>query len=196
MTHEIDQQGNIILIPSTRDIDAIFKSLNTKHVQLRATRADKKSLEEILGLMIVIGKAKADSQRASLKDRAAKIVVPIDSEPKIGWYALLKQVFHPPFTTLDFEEATTVCGLKHFIYSMDFNSSSGPSKVCGEVFYESRWFAVQWSQYGKCSCPSLGPDVNLYNLIRSTDRKMKRRKSTQLAASAWVVTLILHLTIQ
>jgi len=196
MTHEIDQQGNIILIPSNRDIDAIFKSLNTKHVQLRATRADKKSLEEILGLMIVIGNAKADSQRASLKDRAAKIVVPIDSEPKIGLYTRLKHVFHPPFTTLDFEEATTVCGLKHFIYSMDFNSSSQPRKVCGEVFYEGRWFAVQWSQYGKCSCPSLGPDVNLYNLIRSTERKMKRRKSTQLAASAWVVTLILHLTIQ
>lgn len=196
MKHEIDQQGNIILIPSSRDIDQIYNSLTTKHVQLLARCAGKESLEEIIGLMIVIGNARADSQRARLKDRAAKIVVPIDADPKIAWYTRLKHVFHPPFSTLDFEEATTVCGLKHFIYSMDFNSSSQPEKVCGEVFYEGRWFAVQWSQYGKCICPSLGPDVNLYNLIRSTDHKMKRRKSAQLAASAWVVTLILHLPIQ
>lgn len=196
MTHEIDQQGNIILLPTTRDINVISKSLFTWHGKVSATSIGKESLEEILGLMIVIGNAKADSQRASRKERAAKIVVPIDADPKKGWYTRLKHVFHAPFSTLDFEEANTVCGLKHFIYSMDFNSSSQPSKVCGEIFYEGRWFAVKWNQYGKCFCPSLGADANLYDLIRSSERKIHRRKRALFAVTALAVTLIIYLTIQ
>ena len=196
MTHEIDPHGNIILIPSSRDIDVISNSLTSWHGQLSATRAGKESLEEILSLMIVIGNAKADSQRASLKERVAKIVVPIDAKPKIGWFTRLKQALHPPFSTLDYEQALTECGLKHFINSMDFNSASEPRKVCGDVFYQGQWYAVQWNQYGKCFCPGLGPDANLYNLIRSQEPKIKRRTPAQLATWAWMVCMILHLTLQ
>jgi len=196
MTHEIDQQGNIILVTTDRDIDLISRSLLTKQVQLRATRATKESLEEILSLMVVISNAKADRKRVSLLDRVAKIVVPIDAKPKIGWYPRLKNVFYPPFSTWDFEEATTVCGLKHFIYSMDFNSSSQPKQVCGEVFYEGRWFAVQWNQHGKCICPNLGYDAVLYNLIRPGKQKLRQPKCTLMATSVVVATLITFFSIQ
>src|SRR5665647_1347793 len=99
MKHEIDQQGNIILIPTTRDIDLISRSLATKHVQLRATQATKESLEEILSLMVVISDAKADSKRSSLQNNPPKVVVPIDTQPKKGWSKRLKDAFHPPFST-------------------------------------------------------------------------------------------------
>ena len=196
MKHEIDQQGNIILISTTRDIEIISRSLATKHVQLRATQATKESLEEILSLMVVISDAKADSKRSSLLNNPAKVVVPIDAEPKKGWSKRLKDAFHPPFSTLDFEEATTVCGIKHFINSMDFNSSSQPTKVCGEIYYEGRWFAVKWNLYGKCICPSLGPDAGLYNLIRPGRQKLSQYKSAIMANSVFVVILITNLTIQ
>jgi len=196
MKHEIDQQGNIILIPSTKEIEIISRSLATKHVQLRATQATKESLEEILSLMVVISDAKADSIRASLTSLPAKVIVPIDAEPKKGWGKRLKDAFHPPFSTLDFEEAATVGGLKHFIYSMDFNASSMPIKVCGEIYYEGRWFAVQWNQYGKCICPNLGHDAKLYNLIRPGKQKLRPRKHALMASSVFVVILITYLTIQ
>lgn len=196
MKHEIDQQGNIILKPTTRDIDIISRSLATKHVQLRATQATRESLEEILSLMVVISDAKADSKRASLTSLPAKVIVPIDTEPKKGWGKRLKDAFHPPFSTLDFEEATTVCGLKHFIYSMDFNASSQPTKVCGEIYYEGRWFAVQWNQNGKCICPSLGPDAGLYNLNRPGKQKLRQHKRALMATSVFVIILITYLTIQ
>ena len=196
MKHEIDQQGNILLIPTTRDIDIISRSLATKHVQLRATQATKESLEEILSLMVVISDAKADSKRASLTSLPAKVIVPIDAEPKKGWGKRLMDAFHPPFSTLDFEEAATVCGLKHFIYSMDFNASSMPIKVCGEIYYEGRWFAVQWNQYGKCICPSLGPDAGLFNLIRPGKQKLSQHKRALMATSVFVIILITYLTIQ
>ena len=196
MKHEIDQQGNIILKPTTRDIEIISRSLATKHVQLRATQATRESLEEILALMVVISDAKADSKRASLQNNPAKILVPIDAEPKKGWSQRLMEAFHSPFSTLDFEEAITICGMKHFIYSMDFNASSKPTKVCGEIYYEGRWFAVQWNQYGKCVCPSLGPDAALYNLIRRGKQKLIQRKSALMATSVFVIILITYLTIQ
>ena len=195
MKHEIDQQGNIILIPTTRDIDLISRSLATKHVQLRVTQASRESLDEILSLMVVIGDAKTDSKRASLKEIATKIVVPIDAKPRKGWSKRLKEAFYPLFSTQDFDEAITTCGLKHFIYSMDFNESAEPTKVCGEVFYEGRWFAVQWNQYGKCICPSLGPDAKLYNLIRRGKQKPIQRKQALMATTALFVSLIIYLTI-
>ena len=195
MKHEIDQSGSIILKPDLHDMEIISHSLIARHAQLVASRSGRHDLEQVLSLVVTLSDAVADSKRAKLTAGVAKTVVPIEDEPKERWTIRLKHLFHPPFSTRDFEEAQTVCGMRFYINSINYDRDNQPAKVCGDLFHEGRWFAAQWNRYGKCICPSLGLDAALFNLVRSSGRKTRLRLKALQAASLAVIFLVICLSI-
>jgi hypothetical protein len=198
MDYSIDHEGKILLITSPREADVIAKALISKQLEMRKTQERKEHLDEALTIMMSVNSAlmASNKKRVAIKPaeiQGAKEVFEV--EPKKPFWYRVKLFFNPRFTTEDFEEARTLCGIKHHIESMDFENLNYPSKVKGEVYHEGRWLFVSWDEFGKCSSTAI-KDAHCYDLILPDHGKRTSAKCLLVGATILIISLLIYAIIQ
>ena len=189
MNYKIDQEGNIILMPTYHEVEAVETALCSKYLCLKQLQVSEKKCDEIISLRLSLNDALVESNKIKINLVTKPKEVAIKFFPKRGLWSRIVNFFDPPFTTGDFETADSLSGELVHLESMDYlpGKSLYPYNVGGALMYERQWLRCCWDAHGNCNCPQLGKKAGRYDLIRTGQHKIS---SVQCIAFAFIVTVI------
>lgn len=200
MKYSIDEKGNISLLPSSKEMGILSNALQSKNLQLRIKRENPETCDVILAMLVILHNALVDSNKIKAQVKAQDGLNDSCNKttPRHGWINRIYNFFNPPFSTSDFEGSDCFCGSLFHIESLDFevNNSKYPYNVAGFVQYKRAWLPCTWNSHGICSCPKLGKEAYLFDLVRPCKCKATLTKNTDISIVISLLASIIFPVIQ
>jgi len=204
MKHQVDQQGNITLSPTSREIELIAKSIISRNLQMRLDRTCPGTYDELVKLMQDINDAQVlrnktlMNLRPSMDDEGPAIIrIPESVLSNDSVFEQVDKLLNPSWTTADFESAkmTSATCDYHQITSMKFaeNAPNHPIQVKGLVQVAGHLYKASWDSWGRCKCDDLLKDQwSDFDLIRPGQRKLDASKFIAFAFVATLFGLLIY----